>query len=185
MRVPVDIGVYGEYLHYGMPLALVTVLEDDESVNVTTIASITPLPGEPARLVMGILAENYTSQLVEKQGEFVVNFITPEMRSVARACGTYSGKDSNKIEICNLHPLPAKHVKAPLLAECPLNIECQVEHVLKVDDLYLFVSKILLLEVAPELSDGHHGVKVDQLQLLFYAFGHTFARGPMVGHGPI
>jgi len=185
MRVPVDVGVYGEYLHYGMPLTLVTVLDEAGSVNVATIASITPLPGEPPRLVMGILAENYTSQLVEKQGEFVVNFITPEMRSVAQACGMYSGKDANKMTICDLHPLPAKHVKAPLLQECPMNIECQVEHVLKVDDLYLFVSKILVLEVAPELSDGRHGVKVDQLQLLFYAFGHTFARGPMVGHGPL
>ena len=185
MRVPVDTGLFGEYLHYGMPLALVTVLDENNAPNVTTIASITPLPGEQPRLVMGVLAENYTSQLVEKQGEFVVNLATPELRSVVRACGMYSGKDADKMAICGLTPMPANHVHAPLLAECPINIECQVDHVLKVDDLYLFVAKILVLEVAPELSDGRGGVLVDKLELLFYAFGHTFARGPMVGSGPI
>ncbi len=185
MRIPVDLGVYGEYLHYGMPLTLVTVLEDDGSVNVTTIASITPLPGEPSRLVMGILEENYTSQLVEKRGEFVVNLITPEMRSIARVCGMYSGKEADKMAICELHPQPAQYVQAPLLEECPLNIECQVEHVLRVDELYLFISKILVLEVAPELADGRGGVQVDKLRLLFYAFGNTFASGPMIGHEPL
>ena len=185
MRVPVDLGEYGEYLHYGMPLALVTVLDDDRSVNVATVASITPLPGESPRLVMGVLAENYTSQLIEKQGEFVVNFVTSEMRSIARACGMYSGKDTDKMAVCNLHPLPARHVAAPLLEECPLNIECRVEHVLKVDDLYLFVSNILELEVAPELSDGRGGVRLEKLDLLFYAFGRTFARGPIVGKDAI
>lgn len=185
MRKSVDLGNFGEYLHYGMPLALVTVLEDDGSVNVSTIASMTPLPGEPSRLVMGVLEENFTSQLLEKRGEFVVNFITSEMRGVAQACGRYSGKDTDKVKLCDLHLLPAQRVGAPLIAECPLNIECRVTDVLKLDGLNLFVSEILLLEVEESLSDGHNGVRVEKLDLLFYAFGHTFARGPMVGHGAI
>ena len=185
MRKTVDLGNFGEYLHYGMPLALVTVLEDDGGVNISTIASLTPLPGEPSRLAMGIFDENFTSQLVEKQGEFVVNFVTSEMRSIARACGIYSGKDVNKLEMCDLHPAPAQRVKAPLLQECPLNIECRVTEVIKMEGLKLFVADILVLEVDESLTDGHSGVLVDKLNLLFYAFGYTFARGPMVGHGAI
>ncbi len=185
MRKPVDLGNFGEYLHYGMPLALVTVLEENGDVNISTVASLTPLPGEPSRLVMGILEENYSSQLVEERREFVVNLITSQMRSVARACGSYSGKDTNKFDICNLHLLPAQRVEAPLVAECPLNIECRVTDVLKLNGLSLFVSEILMLEVDEALSDGHNGVRVEKLDLLFYAFGHTFARGPMVGHGAL
>ncbi len=185
MRTPINLGAFGEYLHYGMPLSLVTVLDDDGSVNISTIASITPLPGEPSRLVMGVLEENYTSYLVEKRREFVVNFITPEMRSIARVCGMYSGKDVDKMNMCGLHLLPAAHIRTPLIEECPLNIECEVEHVVRVDDLYLFISKILVLEVAPELADERGDVNLDQLQLLFYSFGHTFALGPLVGQDPI
>jgi hypothetical protein len=53
------------------------------------------------------------------------------------------------------------------------------------EGLKLFVADILVLEVAESLTDGHSGVLVDKLNLLFYAFGYTFARGPMVGHGAI
>ena len=49
----------------------------------------------------------------------------------------------------------------------------------------LFVSEILVLEVDDSISDGRNGVLVNELDLLFYAFGETFARGPMVGHGAI
>lgn len=185
MRKAVNLGVFGEYLHYGMPLALVTVLEDGGDVDIVTVASLTPLPGEPVRLVMGILEENYSCQLVEKRGEFVLNFVTPKMRSIARACGMYSGKDVDKFEVCDLTPLPAKYVSAPLLAECPLHIECRVTDVLSLDGLKLFVSEIVVLEVEESLSDGHGGVLIEKLDPLFYAFGYTFARGPMVGHGSI
>jgi len=185
MRKPIDLGNYGEYLHYGMPLALVTVLNDDGSVNVSTIASMTPLPGEPSRLVVGIFEENFTSQLLAKRKEFAINFVTSQMRSIARTCGIYSGKDVNKVELCNLHLLPAQKIEAPLVAECPLNIECKVTDIFHIDGLNLFISEILVMEAAEELSDGHGGVLVEKLDLLFYAFGSTFARGPMIGHGPI
>jgi len=185
MRKPVDLGNFGEYLHYGMPLALVTVLEDDGSVNVSTIASMTPLPGEPSRLAMGVLSENFTCKLLEKRGEFAVNLITSKMRGVAQACGSYSGKDTDKLKLCDLHLLPAQRIGAPLIAECPLNIECRVTDVIELDGLKLFISEILMLEVDDSLSDGHHGVLVEKLDLLFYAFGHTFARGEMIGYGAI
>jgi len=185
MRKTVDLGNFGEYLHYGMPLALVTVLNDDGTVNVSTIASMTPLPGEPSRMVMGIFEENFTSQLLTRRKEFAINFVTSQMRSIARTCGTYSGKDVDKLEMCNLSLLPAQKIKAPLIAECPLNIECRVTDIVQIDGLNLFISEILVMEVAEELSDGHGGVLVEKLDPLFYAFGNTFARGPMIGHGPI
>jgi len=185
MRKSVDLGSYGEYLHYGMPLALVAVLDDNDKVNITTVASMTPLPGEPVRLALGIFEENYTSQLLKKRGEFTLNFVTSKMRSIARTCGSYSGKNTDKMSLCNLHPIPAQKVKAPLIQECPLNIECRITEVLTLDDLNLFISEILVLEVDESLADQQQGIQVDKLDLLFYAFGSTFARGPMVGHGAI
>ena len=185
MRKSVDLGNFGEYLHYGMPLALVTVLDDSGKANISTMASMTPLPGEPSRLVLGVLEENYTCQLLKKRGEFVVNFLTSEMRSYAQACGSYSGKDTDKLELCGLNLLPAQRVGAPLVQECPLNIECRIADVVTLDGLNLFISEILVLEVDESLSDGHNGVRVEKLDLLFYSFGHTFARGPMVGYGAI
>ena len=185
MRKAVDLGNFGEYLHYGMPLALVTVLDEGGRVNAATVASMTPLPGEKPRMALGVLKENYTSKLINAKGEFAINFITPDMRGIARSCGSYSGENVDKLKLCGLHLIPAQQIETPLIRECPMNIECRVIEVVSLPDLYFFIADIAVLEVDESLSDGRNGVLIDKLELLLYAFGYTLTSGPMVGGGPI
>ena len=183
MRIPVDTGAFGEYLHYGAALTLVTVRGKDGQVDVSTNASMTPLPGETPRLVVGILRVNYTNQLLAESGEFVVNVITDEMRALALQCGTTSGHDIDKFELCNLRTLPAKYVQAPIIAECPLHLECRVQDVLHLPDLDLWVADILTMEADEVWSNGRAGINLERYNPLIYAFGHTFARGKQIGLG--
>ncbi len=185
MRTLIDTGGYGEYLHYGMPLTLVTAVDADGRVNASTNASIAPLPGSSSRLVIGILKENLTNQLIAASGEFVINVLTQDMRAVAKECGSRSGNDVDKLALCGLTTLPAQYVKAPLIAECPLNIECRVESVQSLEDVDLWVAHILAIEVASAWSDGRSGVNLKHFRPLLYAFGHTFQRGAQVGAGGI
>lgn len=185
MRTLVDTSSYGEYLHYGMPLTLVTVSDSNGRVNVSTNSSITPLPGQTARLVIGVLKENYTNELIAASRELVINVLTEEMRGVARLCGSQSGHHVDKLALSGLTTLPARFVKTPLIAECPLNLECRVESVHHLDDLDLWTAKILAIQVAPEWSDGRSGVDVERFRPLFYAFGQTLGRGPAIGQGAI
>ena len=183
MRTLIDLTSFGEYLHYGMPLALVTVLGKGGRVNVSTNASMTPLPGQTPRLVIAVLKDNLTNDLIAEQREFVVNMLTSEMRSVALQCGTRSGSNVDKMALCGLTPLPARFVKTPLVAQCPLNIECQVEASQSFEDVNLWIARMVAMEVAPEWSDGRNGIDLEKFQPLIYAFGHTFGRGPQVGFG--
>lgn len=183
MRAIIDTGTYGEYLHYGMPLSLITVLGKDGRINVSTNASITPLPGSTPRLVIGILKDNWTHKLISESGEFVVNLLTPEMRGVAVQCGSHSGENVDKLALCQLTALPGKLVRAPLIEECPLNIECRVLSVEPLDDLDLFVAEILAVEADERWSNGRGGINLARYDPLFYAFGFTFARGGMIGLG--
>lgn len=185
MRALVDTGVYGEYLHYGAPLALVTVQGNNGYVNVSTNASITPLPGDQLRLVIGVFTENLTNQLIAESGEFVVNIITDDMRGVAKLCGENSGKELDKLDECELTLIPASHVTSPMIEECPLNIECRVESVHHLDDLDLWVANILAIQVAPQWSNGRGGIDLQSYKPLLYTFGRTVARGPVVGTGGI
>lgn len=185
MRTLIDISSYGEYLHYGMPLTLVTVLDSAGRVNVSTNSSITPLPGQSPRLVIGVMKENYTNDLIAASGEFVVNVLSDEMRGVARVCGSHSGHHSDKLALAGLSTQAARFVKVPIIAECPLNIECRVMGVQHLDDLDLWMAQILGIGVAAVWSDGRSGVDVERFRPLFYAFGRTMARGAMVGQGAI
>ncbi len=185
MRALVDTGVYGEYLHYGTPLTLVTVQGNNGHVNVSTNASITPLPGDKLRLVIGVFTENLTNQLIAESREFVVNVISDEMRGVAKLCGENSGKTMDKLSLCDLTLIPASNVKAPMIAECPLNIECRVESVHHLDDLDLWIADILAIQVDQNLSNGRGGINLQNYKPLLYTFGQTLARGPVVGAGGI
>jgi len=185
MRTLVDMSSYGEYLHYGMPLTLVSVLDAAGRSNVSTNASITPLPGQTARLAIGIMKDNYTNELIAAGGEFVVNVLSDEMRGVARLCGSHSGQHTDKLALAGLTTQPARFVKAPIIAECPLNIECRVLGVQHLDDLDLWTANILGISVAAAWSDGHNGVSLERFRPLLYAFGQTMARGAMVGRGAI
>ncbi|NOX64103.1 MAG: flavin reductase family protein [Chloroflexi bacterium] len=183
MRTIVDTGAYGEYLHYGLPLTLVTVQGPDGRVNVSTNASIAPLPGDENRLAMGVLKVNYTNELIAQSREFAVNVLTSEMRAIARQCGYISGTEVDKLALCGLTTIPARYIGAPLIEQCPLNIECRVEDVHDLGDIDLWIAKILAVEVDEAWSNGRGGVNLQHYDLLIYAFGHTFKLGPMVGLG--
>ncbi|MCO6450296.1 MAG: flavin reductase family protein [Caldilineales bacterium] len=185
MRTVIDTGTYGEYLHYGLPLALVSVLGPDGRVNVSTNASITPLPGSLSRLAAGVLIDNYTNELIAKRGEFVVNLLTPDMRGIARQCGSLSGVDTDKLAVCGLTTTPAQHVASPLIEQCPVNIECRVDTVQHLDELNLWITRILAVHVRKDWTNGRGGVNLAMYKPLLYAFGHTFELGPMVGHSGI
>ncbi|NUQ39235.1 MAG: flavin reductase family protein [Caldilineales bacterium] len=181
MRTILDTGSYGEYLHYGMPLVLVAVLDEHGRVNVSTNASSTPLPGEPSRLVIGVLKDNLTSRLIAERGEFSINLLTPGMWHIARYCGYTTGQDHDKVAECDLHTLPAQFVQTPLIRECPLNIECVVNETKDLSDLMLFIAEIKAIQVADAWSNSRAGVDMGKYDPLIYAFGYAFARGQRVG----
>ena len=58
--------------------------------------------------------------------------------------GDLSGRDvEDKFAALGLDTLPAKHVQAPLVANCHANVECRLVNEFLVDGLYLFVGKAI------------------------------------------
>jgi flavin reductase (DIM6/NTAB) family NADH-FMN oxidoreductase RutF len=55
--------------------------------------------------------------------------------------GVVTGREEDRIEIAGLKLTPATKVKTPLLADCPVNIECAVEHTLDLDSHTFFIGQ--------------------------------------------
>ena len=49
-----------------------------------------------------------------------------KLAATAVKVGNCSGSDTDKFKAFKLTPLPAAHVRAPLIAECFANLECKV-----------------------------------------------------------
>ena len=43
-------------------------------------------------------------------------------------CGTVSGRDADKVAVCGFNVFYGEIETAPLIEQCPLNLECRVIH---------------------------------------------------------
>mgnify|MGYP000870720916 CR=1 FL=1 len=68
----------------------------------------------------------YSWTFIEEVPEFVIGVPDDSLKEKAKLCGTISGRDADKFKIANLTPAQGMFVKAPLIRECPINIECKV-----------------------------------------------------------
>jgi flavin reductase (DIM6/NTAB) family NADH-FMN oxidoreductase RutF len=74
-------------------------------------------------------------------------------------CGLYSGADRDKSSDCNFDIYYGILKTAPLIAECPVNIECSVFQSYELPSHELVVGKITEIHIADScLSDGEPDV---------------------------
>jgi len=83
--------------------------------------------GKPI-FVVYVRPSRYTYKLIEQTGAFTVCVPDAKLRKAVAFCGSASGRDHDKFAEMKLTAVPAKHVAAPLIEECPVSFECAVVH---------------------------------------------------------
>lgn len=102
------------------------------------------LTDEPAVLAIGIQADNYSREVIQNSGEFVVNVCSENQLHAVDASRGLSGRNvEDKFAALGLETLPAKHVQAPLVKGCHANVECKLLSTVELDGLYLFLGQAL------------------------------------------
>ena len=99
---------------------------------------------DPPLLVIGIQDKNFSREVIQKSGEFVVNVCSQNQLHAVDKSRDLSGRNvDDKFVALGLETLPAKHVQAPLVAGCYANVECKLVNSMEVEGLYLFVGQAL------------------------------------------
>ena len=102
------------------------------------------LTDDPPLLVIGIQADNFSREVIQQSGEFVVNVCAQDqLQAVDKSRGLSGRTVEDKFAALGLETLPAKHVQAPLIVGCHANVECKLVSSLELDGLYLFVGQAL------------------------------------------
>ena len=108
---------------------------------------------EPPLLVIGIQDNNFSRQVIQKSGEFVVNVCSENQLHAVDKSRTLSGRDvEDKFLALGLETLPASRVQAPLVAGCHANVECRLVNEFFVEGLHLFVGEALVAHVDNQLA---------------------------------
>lgn len=140
------------------PTGLITSVDAEGKPNIITLGEVFNISiRKPVICGIAIRPATYSHGLISAQGEYVINLPSAELLGQVMQCGSVSGRDADKFRLFGLTPIPASHVAPPLIAECPVNIECKVVGIETVGDHDLFKGQVLEVHVSPEIlgADGN------------------------------
>ncbi len=133
----------------GFPVVLATV--GGEKDNIITLAMCHMFSFKPAYIGVGIAPRRFSYGLLRKSKDFAVNIPSRKMLKAVEICGSKSGREVDKFEAAGLIKEKAERISAPLIAECPVNIECIKVKEVEVGDHTWFIGEI----VAARMDEGY------------------------------
>ena len=128
-------------------------MDEDARPNIITLAWAGVVCSEPPMVGIAIRPHRYSHSLIVESGEFVVNMPTEDILQETDLCGVVSGKDVDKFAKTGLTPIPASQVKAPLIKECPVNLECRTTQIISLGTHDLIIGEVLATHIDEELLD--------------------------------
>ncbi len=168
---------------YPLPAVLVSCGGSPEDYNLMTAAWVGTLCTDPPMCYVSIRPERHSYGLIKKYGEFVLNLTTEALAKATDWCGVKSGRDLNKWEAMGLHPQPGTVVKAPIVAESPLSIECRVVQILELGSHHAFIAEVVHIAADSRYMDAATGkFDLEAAGLMAYSHGQYYALGERLGH---
>ena len=149
--------------------------------NLITVAWCGTVASDPPQLAISVRRERYSFAPIAETGEFTVNLPDVAMVTALDHCGVVSGRDADKFALHQLTAVPGTRVKAPVVGESPLSMECKVVKSLDLGSHTMFIGEILAVQVSEELIDANGKFDVERARLVAYAHGHYFELGKCLG----
>jgi flavin reductase (DIM6/NTAB) family NADH-FMN oxidoreductase RutF len=163
------------------PVVLLSVSGGDGQPNMITLAWVGVVCSQPPMISAAIRPSRHSHGLVNAAREFVVNIPRAGQLAQVDAAGVISGRDHDKFEELGFTAAPASQVAAPLIAECPVNIECVVRHQLLLGVHDLFIAEVVAVQYDEEVTDARGRLDVAALDAFAYAEGEYWSLGERLG----
>jgi len=157
----------GTYL-FPTPTAMVSCAGDKTAANIITIAWIGVVCSEPTILSVSIRPGRHSYSLIKQTGEFVVNIPSESQLAALDFCGVASGRDVDKFKELGLTAIPASKVSAPLIKECPVNLECKVIDIRKLGTHDMFLGEVVAVHMNEEVMNEKGNIDISRLQPIAY-----------------
>jgi flavin reductase (DIM6/NTAB) family NADH-FMN oxidoreductase RutF len=162
----IDFEAITEYQRYKLmaslivprPIALVTTLGADGTVNAAPFSMFNMLGEEPPILMISInrLADGTlkdTAVNIPREKEFVVHLADEAIARQMHRCGERFSADVSELDEVGFTALASSRVKPPRIAEAPVAFECVLWETLETASRHIFIGKVLMLHARDELID--------------------------------
>lgn len=166
---------------YPIPAIMVSCAGVNYRPNIITLAWAGTICSNPAMVSISIRKERHSYQIIKESREFVINLVTEDLVKKADYCGVRSGRDVDKFKEMKLTPLTGKVVKAPMIGESPVSIECIVKDILPLGTHDMFIAEVVSVAVDKSLMDKKGKFHLNRSGLIVYSHGEYYGLGNLLG----
>jgi flavin reductase (DIM6/NTAB) family NADH-FMN oxidoreductase RutF len=142
--------------------------------NIITLAWAGTVCSAPPLISISIRPSRYSHELISLSGEFVINIPDETMAAICDYCGTYSGKNVDKFKELDLHKEKGTGVNAPLIKECPVNIECKVKDIIRLGTHDMFIGEVVSVRADEAIVYPDGDIDYEKISMLSYLMNNYF-----------
>ena len=168
---------------YPSPAGLIVSVDENNKPNVMTAGEVFNISlKEPCIIGIALRKATYTHGLISKSKVFTVNFPTLDILDKMDLVGTCTGRDGlDKFAEYGLTPIKGDAVPAPIIKECPVNLECKCLNITEVGDHDLFLGEVVAMHVDADKTDDKNQVIIEKVKGFLFAEWAYYAFGEKVG----
>ena len=166
---------------YPLPVVMVSVADSAGNNNIITVAWAGTICSNPPMVSISVRPERHSYGMIKETGEFVINLTTKDLTFATDYCGVKSGRDVDKFKEMNLTALPASIVKAPLIAESPVSLECKVTQIIPLGSHDMFLAEVVAVHVDDKYMDETGKFHLEQAEPIVYSHGAYLETGKQLG----
>ncbi|MCM1034433.1 MAG: flavin reductase family protein [Paludibacter sp.] len=167
---------------YPLPAVLISCGDNANNYNLLTVSWVGTICTNPAMCYISVRPERHSYPIIKQTGEFVINLTNEYLARAADWCGVRSGKDYNKFAEMHLTPIPGEKVKAPIVAESPLSIECKVHQIIPLGSHDMFIAEVVNVQADMRYIDPlTETFSMEKARLIAYNHGHYYQLGTQIG----
>ena len=140
------------------PIAWVTTLNEDGSVNAAPFSFFNVLGAEPP--IVGFAPGNRapgipkdTARNLRRTGEFVVNLANEALAEAMVACAASLPPGENELDRVNLNTAPSTSIAVPRIAAAPVSLECTEWSTLEIGQNRLVIGIVKRIHVHDGVLD--------------------------------
>jgi flavin reductase (DIM6/NTAB) family NADH-FMN oxidoreductase RutF len=168
------------------PIALASTVDTEGRTNLAPFSFFNAVSANPPLVAFSPAlggrtgAKKDTLRNIEEIGQFVIATVTEVIADQANACAAALPPGQCEFAYSGLTPVPAERVAASLVAESPVNIECELVEIHSYGSEggagNLIVGRILLLHVDPSVLDEEGRIQSDRLRAVGRMGGSDWVR---------
>jgi flavin reductase (DIM6/NTAB) family NADH-FMN oxidoreductase RutF len=167
---------------YPVPVVLVSCLDKaNKRANVITIAWCGIVASQPPQISVSIRPSRHSHALITAERSFVINIPTRRIMEKADLCGILSGSKTDKFKACSFTAVPASKISAPMIQECPVNIECTLKDVLTLGSHDVFIGEVVAVHADTSVVDDKGRIDYGKTEPFVFNQGEYWDLGKKIG----